>query len=117
MAGRGRSRRSILTAELVSLAPGISPGGDAAGWAGVDARGALACVLGERGGTPARPPKIKWTLPEGITAGPMLFPIPQRLPLGPLMDFWGIEDAVAFPVMLHGGSGIEAGAGAPGCAW
>jgi thiol:disulfide interchange protein DsbD len=34
-----------------------------------------------------------------VTAGEMLFPAPQRLPLGPLMDF-GYENEVLFPTKL-----------------
>jgi thiol:disulfide interchange protein DsbD len=45
-------------------------------------------------------PHISWTLPAGITAGPMQFPAPRRLPLGPLMDF-GYENEVLFPLKLH----------------
>src|ERR1700758_2549425 len=48
-------------------------------------------------GDAGEPPHIKWTLPQGITAGPIQFPIPKRLPLGPLMDF-GYEDEVLFPM-------------------
>ena len=43
------------------------------------------------------PPHVRWTLPAGITAGPMRFPAPKRLPLGPLMDF-GYEGEVLFPI-------------------
>src|SRR3569833_1760696 len=38
-------------------------------------------------GDAGEPPRIKWTLPQGITAGAIQYPIPKRLPLGPLMDF------------------------------
>src|SRR5689334_14614311 len=34
-------------------------------------------------GDAGEPPRIKWTLPEGITAGAIQYPIPKRLPLGP----------------------------------
>jgi len=51
-------------------------------------------------GDSGEPPQITWTLPAGITAGPMQFPPPQRLPLGPLMDF-GYEDEVLFPFALN----------------
>lgn len=51
-------------------------------------------------GDAGEPPHIKWTLPQGVTAGPIEFPIPKRLPLGPLMDF-GYEDEVAFPLRLN----------------
>jgi thiol:disulfide interchange protein DsbD len=53
-------------------------------------------------------PHIDWTLPEGITAGPMEFPIPERLPLGPLMDF-GYEDEVAFPVTISAAPTVKPG--------
>ena len=51
-------------------------------------------------GDAGEPPHIKWTLPQGITAGPIQFPVPKRLPLGPLMDF-GYEDEVLFPIQLN----------------
>jgi thiol:disulfide interchange protein DsbD len=50
-------------------------------------------------GDAGEPPQIQWTLPTGITAGPMQFLAPKRLPLGPLMDF-GYEDEVIFPLLL-----------------
>ncbi|QNI30216.1 thioredoxin family protein [Alloacidobacterium dinghuense] len=51
-------------------------------------------------GDSGEPPRIKWTLPEGITADAMQFPAPKRLPLGPLMDF-GYENEVLFPMAMH----------------
>jgi len=33
------------------------------------------------------PTKITWTLPEGFSAGPIVWPTPQRLPMPPLMSF------------------------------
>jgi thiol:disulfide interchange protein/DsbC/DsbD-like thiol-disulfide interchange protein len=53
-------------------------------------------------------PQIKWTLPKGITAAPLQFPPPQRLPLGPLMDF-GYEDQVAFPITLTASPSLKPG--------
>ena len=50
-------------------------------------------------GDAGEPPRIKWTLPQGITAGAFQYPIPKRLPLGPLMDF-GYEDEVLFPFQI-----------------
>ena len=38
-------------------------------------------------GDAGEPPRIRWTLPQGIAAGALQYPIPKRLPLGPLMDF------------------------------
>jgi thiol:disulfide interchange protein DsbD len=46
------------------------------------------------------PPHARWTLPAGISASPLKFPAPKRLPLGPLMDF-GYEGEVLFPLTLN----------------
>ncbi len=51
-------------------------------------------------GDSGEPPKIKWSLTDGITADAMQFPAPKRLPLGPLMDF-GYENEVLFPIQMH----------------
>src|ERR1700739_251075 len=59
-------------------------------------------------GDAGEPPHIKWTLPQGITAGPLEYPIPKRLPRGPLMDF-GYEDEVLFPLKLNVASGASSG--------
>lgn len=56
-------------------------------------------VYWQNAGDSGEPPKISWMLPAGITAGPMQFPAPKRLPLGPLMDF-GYENEVLFPFTL-----------------
>jgi thiol:disulfide interchange protein DsbD len=59
-------------------------------------------------GDAGEPPHINWTLPAGITAGPMQFPAPKRLPLGPLMDF-GYEDEALFPLKLRIADSVKAG--------
>jgi thiol:disulfide interchange protein len=105
--GPGPVKAQHLTAELVSLAPAIAPGGTL--------QVGLVLTLEEHwhvywinAGDSGEPPKITWTLPDGITAAPMQFPIPSRLPLGPLMDF-GYEDEVAFPVQLTAASSLKPG--------
>jgi thiol:disulfide interchange protein len=57
-------------------------------------------------GDSGEPPRIKWMLPDGITADAMQFPAPKRLPLGPLMDF-GYENEVLFPIPMHVGSAFK----------
>ncbi len=37
--------------------------------------------------------QVDWTLPSGFEAGPLQWPYPERLPVGPLMNF-GYEDEV-----------------------
>jgi thiol:disulfide interchange protein DsbD len=105
--GPGPVKAQHLTVELVPLSPSIAPGGK------LDV--GLVITLEEKwhvywinAGDSGEPPRINWTLPKGITAGPMRFPIPTRLPLGPLMDF-GYEDEVAFPVQLTAASNLKPG--------
>jgi thiol:disulfide interchange protein DsbD len=57
-------------------------------------------VYWKNAGDSGEPPRIQWTLPAGIAAGEMKFPAPQRLPLGPLMDF-GYENEVLFPFTVQ----------------
>ncbi|MDR3724616.1 MAG: protein-disulfide reductase DsbD family protein [Terracidiphilus sp.] len=65
-------------------------------------------IYWKNAGDAGEPPKIVWTLPKGITAGPMRFPAPKRLPLGPLMDY-GYENEVLFPLKLHVAQGTKGG--------
>jgi thiol:disulfide interchange protein DsbD len=105
--GPGPVMAQHLTAELIALGPAIAPGGTQ--------QAGLVLTL-DKGwhvywinpGDSGEPPKIAWKLPAGITAGPMRFPIPQRLPLGPLMDF-GYEGEVAFPVTISAASTLRPG--------
>jgi thiol:disulfide interchange protein/DsbC/DsbD-like thiol-disulfide interchange protein len=109
--GPGPVKAPHLTVEMVSLAPGIAPGG-------TQTIG-LVFTLEEHwhvywinAGDSGEPPEIKWTLPKGITTGAMQFPTPTTLPLGPKdqlqMDF-GYEDEVAFPVTVSAATGTPLG--------
>jgi thiol:disulfide interchange protein DsbD len=105
--GPGPVKAEHLTAELTALAPQIAVGGTL--------QAGLVLTIEEHwhvywvnAGDSGEPPDIKWGLPEGLTAGPMQFPPPQRLPLGPLMDF-GYEDQVAFPVTLTASPSMQPG--------
>jgi thiol:disulfide interchange protein len=98
-------RAQHLTVELLPLDNPIQPGANTTvglhftldkGWH----------VYWLNAGDSGEPPNIKWTLPDGITAGPMQFPAPRRLPLGPLMDF-GYEDQVLFPMALNVASSLK----------
>ncbi len=48
-------------------------------------------------GDAGEPPKLGWTLPAGWKAGDIVWPMPKRLPVGPLMDY-GYEDEVYLPI-------------------
>jgi thiol:disulfide interchange protein/DsbC/DsbD-like thiol-disulfide interchange protein len=105
--GTGPFKAQHLTAELVSLGPAIAPGGSQ--------EVGLLLTMEENwhvywinAGDSGEPPHIAWTLPPGVTAAPMQFPIPERLPLGPLMDF-GYEDIAAFPVTISAAANAKPG--------
>ena len=105
--GPGPVKAQHLTAELVSLGPAIAPG--------KTQQVGLVLTLDDHWhvywinpGDSGEPPQIAWMLPAGITAGPVRFPIPEQLPLGPLMDY-GYEDHVAFPVTIAAASTMRPG--------
>jgi thiol:disulfide interchange protein DsbD len=54
------------------------------------------------------PTQIKWQLPAGWQAGPIEWPVPQRFPVGPLMNF-GYEGEVLLPVKLTPPPGLAPG--------
>ena len=80
LCGPGRCRHGTAR-----IAPGSTSSSSPAG-----------TFTGRTPGDAGEPPHIVWTLPAGMTAGPLQFPAPKRLPLGPLMDF-GYENEVLFP--------------------
>lgn len=105
--GPGPVKAPHLTVELVSLAPSLAPG--------ASTQVALVITLDEKWhvywqnpGYAGEPPHVRWTLPDGLTAGPMQFPAPSRLPLGPFMDF-GYEDSVALPFQITAAPSLSAG--------
>ena len=87
-----------LSAELIADRVAIAPGGHV--------RMALRQVM-EPGwhtywrnpGDSGEPTTVKWSLPTGWTAGPLQWPTPKTLPIGPLMDY-GYETEVLLPVDL-----------------
>ena len=103
----GPVKAQHLTAELVSDSGTIT--------SGVRSRVALALTL-EPGwhvywvyaGDSGEPPQVEWTAPLGISVGPMQYPVPSRLPLGPLMDY-GYEGIAVFPFNLTASSQVPLG--------
>ncbi|MDW5264523.1 MULTISPECIES: protein-disulfide reductase DsbD [Acidobacteriaceae] len=105
--GPGPAKAQHLTAQLVTASQTIAPG--------ETLQAGLSFTLDPHwhvywinAGDAGEPPKITWTLPAGITAGALQFPIPQRLPNEPLMDF-GYENSVTFPVLLTAEKSLKAG--------
>ncbi len=64
-------------------------------------------VYWQNPGDSGEPPTLSWDLPEGWTAGPILWPAPKRIPVGPLVNF-GYEGDVLFAVKLSPPAGRSA---------
>jgi DsbC/DsbD-like thiol-disulfide interchange protein len=58
-------------------------------------------------GDSGEPPRVKWQLPAGVTAGEIEWLTPQRLGTASIVDF-GYEDNVMLIVPLHAATGLAA---------
>lgn len=85
-----------LTVDLISDSSSVAPNTDFqlglhfildSGWH----------IYWQNAGDSGQPPEIKWHAPAGVKIGALQFPVPRRLPLGPLMDY-GYEGQVLFPM-------------------
>jgi len=113
LGGRGLAapvRASHLTVELITENTSIAPNHDFLaglhfvldpGWH----------IYWVNAGDAGEPPRMDWHLPAGITAGDIQFPAPERLPLGPLMDF-GYQHEVLLPIPMHAGADLHPGTSA-----
>lgn len=88
-----------VRAELVAQAPeGVAPGKPL--WVGLQ----LAHKPGwhtywKNSGDSGLPTQMQWTLPAGVTAGDIAWPVPQKIPVGSLANY-GYEGTVLLPVPL-----------------
>jgi thiol:disulfide interchange protein DsbD len=96
--------KSVVTtdrvrAELVANAPdGVTPGKPV--WVGLQ----LAHQPGwhtywKNSGDSGLPTQLQWTLPQGVTAGDIAWPVPKKIPVGSLANY-GYEGTVLLPVPL-----------------
>ena len=95
----GPVKTGHLEAELVAETQGVAPGGLAyvairqdilKGWH----------TYWRNPGDSGEATSAKWTLPSGWSVGDWVWPAPQRLPLGPLMNY-GYTGQVLLPVSLN----------------
>ncbi|MGF1456481.1 MAG: protein-disulfide reductase DsbD family protein [Alphaproteobacteria bacterium] len=63
-------------------------------------------------GDSGEPTVLEWSLPEGFEAGEMGWPLPERLPYGPLVNF-GFEDEAVLLVPVTVPAGLTPGARLP----
>lgn len=50
-------------------------------------------------GDAGAPVQIDWVLPDGVTLGDVQWPVPEQLPLGPIMDY-GYKGELVLPIAL-----------------
>jgi thiol:disulfide interchange protein len=79
-------RSPKVTVSLISEPSAIEPG--ATMWVGLRQRIAPGWhTYWINPGDSGEPPTIAWSLPAGFTAGPIVWPQPERLPQGPVMSY------------------------------
>ena len=102
-------RTGHVTAELVAQKTAFVPGADNVvalkltldkGWH----------TYWRNAGDSGLPTTLAWTLPAGISAGPIEWLPPQLLPAGPLTNY-GYEGVAWHPVTLHAAPGAALGSG------
>lgn len=87
-----------VTAELVTERAGVAPGGTLA--IGLRLQHIPKWHTYWRNpGDSGLPTRLTWTLPPGVTVGEIQWPAPQRLPIGPLVNF-GYEGDLLLPMTL-----------------
>ncbi len=88
-----------VRAELIAQAPGLAPGKPA--WLGLKLEHIPHWhTYWKNAGDSGLPTTFQWTLPEGVRVGDIEWPTPQKLPIGPLLNF-GYEGTVVLPVPLY----------------
>ena len=106
-----------VRAELVAHAPdGVTPGAPV--WVGLQiAHQPEWHTYWKNAGDSGLPTELSWTLPPGVAAGDIAWPVPKKIPVGNLANY-GYEDTVLLPVPLEVASTFKpplalTGAGGP----
>jgi thiol:disulfide interchange protein/DsbC/DsbD-like thiol-disulfide interchange protein len=88
-----------VRAELMAHAPdGAAPGKTV--WLGLQLAHAPEWhTYWKNSGDSGQPTELQWTLPTGVSAGPVQWPTPRKFPIGPLANY-GYNGTVLLPVPL-----------------
>ena len=110
-AGAQNHTSSVVTtpqvrAELLAHAPdGMGPG--KAVWLGLQLTHQPQWhTYWKNSGDSGLPTTLQWTLPAGLTAGDIAWPLPHKIPIGNLANY-GYEDTVLLPVPLTVGADFK----------
>ena len=99
-----------VRAELVALAPqGVAPGQPV--WVGLSITHKPEWhTYWKNPGDSGLPTELRWQLPAGVQAGEIAWPVPHKIPIGPLANY-GYENTVLLPVPLTVGPDFQARGG------
>src|SRR5262245_12183102 len=93
--------------ELISELAGIVPGGQV--WVGLRQQIAPGWhTYWTNPGDSGEPATIEWTLPDGFEASDIIWPHPERIPVGPVMSF-GYSGQVVLLVRISAPDGVVPG--------
>ena len=89
-----------VRAELVAHAPeGVAPGAPV--WVGLQITHQPEWhTYWKNAGDSGLPTELNWTLPSGVAAGEIAWPVPRKIPVGNLANY-GYENTVLLPVPLE----------------
>ncbi|HXJ77875.1 MAG TPA: protein-disulfide reductase DsbD domain-containing protein [Candidatus Methylomirabilis sp.] len=59
-------------------------------------------------GDSGEPPSVEWSLPSGFTAEPIMWPAPERVPVGPFMSY-GYTNEVVLPIRITAPESLDRG--------
>ncbi|RSZ33519.1 protein-disulfide reductase [Variovorax beijingensis] len=95
-----------VRAELVAHAPeGVSPGAPV--WVGLQITHQPEWhTYWKNAGDSGLPTELNWTLPSGVAAGEIAWPVPRKIPVGNLANY-GYEGTVLLPVPLEVSSSFK----------
>lgn len=98
-AGKSVVTTERVRAELLAHAPeGVEPGKPV--WVGLQlAHQPKWHTYWKNSGDSGLPTQLTWTLPPGVTAGEIAWPVPKKIPIGSLANY-GYEGTVVLPVPL-----------------
>ena len=90
-----------VRAELMAHAPqGVGPDSASTVWVGLQlAHKPEWHTYWKNSGDSGQPTQLQWTLPAGVTAGDIAWPLPKKIPIGTLANY-GFEGTVLLPVPL-----------------